>query len=89
MDKQTAVASKDKGFFDKAFALSNTYNISLTPTHFSIARFARDVVCLVCVFSVCVFLVCVCVCVCLVCVCVYQITLSISHYGCHATAPKI
>ena len=55
-EKQTAVASKNKGtFFDQAFALSNTNNVSQDPAHCSIAHFTRDNVCLVCV--------CVCVCV--------------------------
>ena len=48
-ETQTAIASKDKGVFDKAFALSNTYNISQTPTHFGIASEVSDGVYLVCV----------------------------------------
>ena len=42
-EKQTAVASKDKGFFDKALALSYTYHISQDPYHFGVA----------CLFSAC------------------------------------
>ena len=50
LEKQTAVASKDKGtFFDKALALSNTNNVSQDPDHCSVTRFARDGACLVCV----------------------------------------
>ena len=48
-EKQTAIASKDKGFFDKAFALSNTYHISQHPTCFSISSEVSNGVCLVCV----------------------------------------
>ena len=37
-EMQTAIASKDKGiFFDKAFAVSNTYNVSQTPSRFGVA----------------------------------------------------
>ena len=49
LEKQTAIASKDKGLFDKAFALSNTYHVSQAPTHFDITHFTHDSVCLVCV----------------------------------------
>ena len=37
-EKQTAVASKDKGFFDKALALSYTYHISQDPYHFGVTH---------------------------------------------------
>ena len=48
-EKQTAIASKDKGtFFDKAFALSNTNNGSQNPACCSVTPFARDGACLVC-----------------------------------------
>ena len=46
---ENALASKDKGFFDKALALSNTYHVSQDPTHFGVASEASDGVCLVCV----------------------------------------
>ena len=48
-EMQTAIASKDKGFFDKAHALSTHYNVSQLLTHFGIGHFTRDSVCLVCV----------------------------------------
>ena len=63
LEMQTAVASKDKGsFFDKAFTLSNTYNVSQTPT--CCVRVSVSVsVCLCVSVSWCV-LVCLGVCLC-------------------------
>ena len=49
-EKQTAVASKDKRiFFDKAFTLSKTNNVSQDPARCSVTRFAHNDACLVCV----------------------------------------
>ena len=50
-EKQTAVDCKDNGlfFFDKAFALSKTIHVSQDPAHATVARYARNGACLVCV----------------------------------------
>ena len=50
-EKQTAVDCKDNGlfFFDKAFALSKTTQVSQDPARAVVARYARNGACLVCV----------------------------------------
>ena len=52
-EKQTAVVCKDNGlfYFDIASALSKTIHVSQDPARFSVALFAHNGACLVCVIS--------------------------------------